>query len=141
MERKEKATKKLERESSTSSLASRGAFNASKGGRKNLLGSNELVEAVTTGKVKLDEMDQDALPEEFQAMAPAAQRDAIVKIASERQRIKLQIKDLAKKRGDYIKQEVAASGDAEESLDHQVYDAVRSQAAKAGLSYSDGPTY
>lgn len=141
MESKVKATKKLERESSTSSLASRGAFNASKGGRKNLLGNNELVDAVTTGEVTLEEIDQDSLPEELRSMAPAAQRDAIIQKASEREELQVQIKELAKKRDDYIKEEVTASGNAEKSLDHQVYDAVRSQASKAGLSYSDGPTY
>ena len=57
------ATDKLHRESSPEAQARRATFNASASGKANLLGDGELVDAVSSGKVKLAEIPKPALPE------------------------------------------------------------------------------
>jgi hypothetical protein len=63
------ATDKLEALASVESRARRGVFNAAVGGTANLLGDNELVDAVASGEVELDELEPEALPEALKPMA------------------------------------------------------------------------
>ena len=141
MQSKVEATDKLNKHASVASLARRGAFNTSAAGKKNLLGENELVDAVASGRVELDEIDKEDLPESLKAMAPAAQRAVIAQVAGERKELQRQIQELAQKRGDYIAERVDEDDGADDSLDHKLYDTVREQAAKAGLEYREGPSY
>ena len=141
MQSKVEATEKLNKEASISTRARRGAFNSSAGGKKNLLGDNELVSAVASGEVELKDLNKEALPASLQMMPVVEQRAVIAKKAEERNELERQIQDLAQKRGDYISEKVKADGGGAESLDHQVYDAVREQAGKTGLTYEKGPEY
>ncbi|TDJ44506.1 MAG: VWA domain-containing protein [Gammaproteobacteria bacterium] len=139
--RKVAATEKLHADSSVAALARRGAFNVSAAGRNNLLGENELIDAVTSGRVDLDDIENDALPESMRAMAPAAQRALIVETAGKRARLREEIVELSKKRDGYLNSEVAAAGDVEESLDYKIYAAVKAQAKEKGLTLEAGPKY
>jgi Mg-chelatase subunit ChlD len=135
MEQKVSASKKLHALSSLESRARRATFNATDSGEKNFVGENELVDAVASGRVKLDEIDKDNLPAAIQALAPAEQMALIKEKAEQRRRMKDEVKKLSRQRADYIAREVEASGGAEESLDEKLYRAVKSQAAKSGISY------
>lgn len=135
------ATEKLHAGASFASRARRGAFNASASGRTNLLGHNELVAAVASGTVDLDKLEQDALPEIMKPMAPAEQETFVLELAETRAELQRQIRSLADDRNDYLAKKVDAAGGLENSLDQKLYDAVREQAAKAGLDYENGPTY
>ncbi|HKX55379.1 MAG TPA: vWA domain-containing protein, partial [Xanthomonadales bacterium] len=73
------ATEKLHAESSAASLARRGVFNAAEGGRQNLLGEKELVDAVASGSVSLEEIDENDLPAALQPMAPAERAEQVAK--------------------------------------------------------------
>ena len=73
MKEKVAATDKLHASASVESRARRGVFNAAAGGRANQLGDNELVSAVASGALQLDEIEAEALPEALQPMAPAEQ--------------------------------------------------------------------
>ena len=106
-----------------------------------MLGDNELVDAIASGRVDLDSIEQEALPSALQSMAPQVQMKLIAQAAEERNDLAEKIKALAKKRGDYIALKVKADGGADDSLDHQLYEAVREQASEAGLEYKDGPKY
>lgn len=141
MASKEKATAKLNERASIASRARRGAFNTSAAGKTNMLGENELVDAIASGRVDLDSIKPESLPSALQSMAPAAQKEVIAQAAEERSILADKIKTLAKKRGDYIALKVEADGGADDSLDHKLYDAVREQAGEAGLEYKDGPKY
>ena len=68
-ELKVKATGKLHAFASPSSRARRATFNASDSGKRNLLGKNELVDAVASGRVDMDEMNEAELPASLQALA------------------------------------------------------------------------
>jgi hypothetical protein len=141
MKSKVEATEKLNKQASIVSRARRGAFNTSAGGKKNLLGENELVDAVASGRVDLDTIDKEALPAALKPLAPEEQKAVIAQLAGERRELARQVQELAQKRDSYIAEKLEADGGADDSLDHKLYDAVREQAAKAGLEYSDGPRY
>ena len=135
------ATEKLNEGASVASRARRGAFNASVGGRTNLLGENELVAAVEAGEVDLDELEAEELPETLKPMAPEEQKAYVANLASERQDLQRRIQGLSKDRKAYLEEKVEEAGGLKSSLDQKLYDAVKEQAAVAGLEYEDGPAY
>jgi len=134
-QRKLAATNKLHSEASFESRARRAAFNISSSGKKNLIGENELVDDVASGRVELDKIEQKALPAPMQAMSHEQQAAIIKETAKERKDLKKQIADLAKQRDEYLKHKVEEAGGAEGSLDHKIQSAVREQAANRGLHY------
>jgi hypothetical protein len=141
MLRKVAATDKLELHASVTTRARRGVFNAAVGGRANLLGENELVDAVASGTIELDELEPDALPEALKPMAPAEQRAYVARLAGEREDLKRQIQELSADRDGYLAKKVDEAGGMKDSLDIQLYEAVKEQAGKVGLEYESGPTY
>ena len=140
--RKQAATEKLHAKASEESQARRAAFNASVSGRTNLLGKQDLVEEVSSGRVDLKDIDKTALPAAVAAMAPAEQKAVIAAKAKERKELQEKIGSLAQQRESYIKKKVEASGGAKGSLDVRLYDTVREQAAGKGLHFeADAPAY
>lgn len=135
------ATDKLQDGASVASLARRGVFNVGEGGRANMLGEKELVDAIVTGEVSLEQIDQDALPEELKPMAPAAQVEHVARLAEERADLQARISALADDRGEYIAKKVEEAGGLGDSLDQKLYDVVSRQAAEAGFEYAEGPEY
>lgn len=135
------ATDKLHEGASTAARARRGVFNASVGGRANLLGENELVAAVESGTVDLEKLEEDTLPEALKPMSPAAQAAYVSGLAEERADLQRQIRKLSADRDGYIAKKVDEAGGLKDSLDQKLYDAVKVQAGEAGLDYEDGPAY
>jgi Mg-chelatase subunit ChlD len=135
------ATEKLHESASVASRARRGAFNASVGGRTNLLGENELVAAVVNGTVDLNKLEEDALPEALRPMAPAEQKAFVANLADERADLQRQIRELSLDRDGYLAKKVDEAGGLADSLDQKLYDAVKEQAGEAGLEYENGPAY
>ena len=129
------ATDKLHKEASTESKARRATFNASASGKANLLGENELVDAVTSGKLRLSSLPKKSLPESLQAMSPAAQEEFVGKTKKERSGLESEIKQLSEQRNDYLRQKVIAEGGKKDSLDAKLYSAIRNQAKDKGLVY------
>ncbi|HEX7720275.1 MAG TPA: vWA domain-containing protein [Woeseiaceae bacterium] len=141
MEQKVAATDKLNSFASVESLARRGAFNASPAGSANRLGEMELVDAISSGKVSLAELDDADLPESLKPLAPAEQEAVILQRTEERHELTQQIRDLADKRDRFLEKKIAEEGGATDSLDQKIYETVSLQAAKAGLTYEGGPDY
>ena len=139
---KQAATDKLHAVASVESRARRAAFNASAAGKTNLLGEKDLVEDVTSGRVDLSTVNPATLPAPLQAMAPA-EREAAVQDQAERRRVLTgELAAVAKQRAEFLERKVSASGGAKDSLDEQIYGAVREQAAAKGLRYeADAPAY
>ena len=136
------ASEKLHADASVASRARRATFNASKSGRDNFLGEGELVEDVASGRVEMDRIDPAHLPEPMRAMAPAAQQAMVQEKLEQRRELEQQINRLTEQRADYIKEQVAERGDAEASLDHKIYQAVKRQAESKGLHYgAEAPAY
>ena len=136
------AAAKLDAGSSVESRARRAEFNASESGRLNLLGKNELVDDVASGRVELANIAPEAMPESLRPLAPAAQQAAIGEMAAKRSALLSEVGALSKERADYLRQKVAESGGARDSLDVKMYEAVREQAKDKGLRYeADAPAY
>lgn len=136
------ATRKLHDAASTASRARRAVFNSSDSGETNLLGDNELVSDVASGRVDLDEISTEELPEPLQAMAAPAAKALVMEKAEQRQKLQSEIRKLSQERSDFLKKKVEESGGAEASLDDRLYGAVREQAAVKGLKYdAAAPAY
>jgi Mg-chelatase subunit ChlD len=140
--RKEAATDKLHTGSTLESRARRAAFNATEAGKSNLLGDKELVDDVASGRVDLSAIEPAALPAPLQSMAPDEQQALIEETAELRKALTGEIQTLAAERDAYLKRQVAERGGAKDSLDHQIYGAIREQAKAKGMMYDgDGPAY
>jgi len=141
MKSKVAATDKLHASASVEARARRGVFNASVGGRANLLGENELVDAIASGAMKLDEIDAEALPAALKPMERAEQKVYVARLATERNDLQRQIRELSADRDGYLAKKVEEAGGLKDSLDQKLYAAVKEQSEKAGLEYEDGPSY
>lgn len=141
MDGKVAATEKVNKHASVSARARRGTFNAKAAGRENLLGNKELVDAVASGEIELEEIDSAELPAALKPMAPAEQAAYVTRLADERAQLQSQIQSLAQDRDDFIAKKVEEAGGLGDSLDQILYETVKDQASKAGLEYSDGPAY
>ncbi len=136
------AAKKLDKDASEQSRARRAIFNSSASGKNNFLGEDELVDAISSGRVDLSSINQKYLPQAMQAMAPEKQQQLVSKKSKERDELKREIAELTEKRSLHINQELEAQGGAKDSLDEQIYATVRDQASKKGLVYqSDSAKY
>ena len=129
------AIDKLEKGSSVATLARRAVFNATLSGKKNFLGSNELIEAVTSGKVDLDSIDKDHLPAAMQSMAPAERQELVATTAETRIALQEEIQKLSQDRADFLKEKVEEEGGVRDSLDDKIYRVVKAQAGRIGLRY------
>lgn len=141
MRAKVAATDKLHEGASVASRARRGVYNASESGRTNLLGRNELVAAVASGAIDLNDIEAEALPEAMADMPVEEQKRLVSNLAGKRKDLMAKIKDLSEDRDGYLVKKVEEAGGFEASLDRQLYDAVKKQAKAVGLEYEDGPAY
>jgi uncharacterized protein YegL len=141
MEAKVDATARLNEEASVAARARRGAFNVSASGAGNFLGERELVADVASGRVDVTKLPAAELPASVAALPPERQVTLLAETAQKRDELQRQIASLAAERDAYIKKELEAAGGAAASLDQQLYDAVREQAAPLGLDYEDGPRF
>jgi len=140
--KKRAATELFNRVASSSSIARKAEFNTSKSGKHNFIGENELVEAVSSGDVSLESIAVEELPENLQSLGREEQISIIKEKAEKRESLKLQIAELSKQRGSYLKDELEKTNDDEDSLDMKIYQAVKSQAREKGLVYSEAaPKY
>jgi hypothetical protein len=135
------ATTRLNEEASVAARARRGSFNVSAAGSGNFLGERELVDDVASGRVDLAAVPSAQLPASVAALPAEKQSELLAETAQKREELKRQIAELAAERDAYIETEVKAAGGVDASLDQQIYDAVREQAAPLGLEYGHGPRF
>lgn len=133
--KKNEATRKIQQGLSDEALARRASFGATPSGAANFLGEGELVDAISSGRIELDDIDKDDMPASLQAFAPAEQMVIITNQARQRAEIKRDIQKLSETRNVYIRDQVAKDGGAKESLDEKIYSAVKKQAKTKGLVY------
>ena len=133
--KKNEVTAKLHEELSEAALARRATFNATASGESNFLGENELVEAISSGRIELDDIDRDDMPASLQALAPAEQMEVIADQARQREEFKRDIQKLSESRNAYIVKQIGNRADTKESLDEKIYSAVKKQAKSKGLVY------
>ena len=136
------ATARLHASASVAAQARRGAFNASEAGSGNLLG-----EPRARGRRRERPSRRCRRAGRRSCRAPLfglsrdEQQAVLKESAAKRQALQQEIAELAEERDAYIEDKVEAAGGAKDSLDQQIYEAVREQAAPLGLRYEDGPKF
>lgn len=135
------ATDKVAGLASVESRARRAAFNATASGEASLFGERELIADVQSGRVDLDALPPAAMPEPLQALTAGEQRALIEEAAEKREALQRSIRELTAQRDAFIDDEIEAAGGADDSLDRQLFDVIRAQAAPKGLDYEGGPKY
>ncbi|MCC7389741.1 MAG: VWA domain-containing protein [Phycisphaerales bacterium] len=133
---KREAGRGLAAEASAPAGAERALYLARDEGGKTLGGRQELVQDIADGKVELDELSEEELPPELQAL-PAGERRAFVeKKGAERRELQAKISGLAEKRAEYLRAEMERLGSGErDAFDQKVIESLRAQAARAGIRY------
>jgi len=132
---------RLRSRASVSAQASRGLFNLGTSGVANFLGGRELVDDVANGRVDLADVAPEELPASLAGMTTEEQTEVIAENIAKRADLQRQIAELGTDRDAFIEAEVDAIGGVADSLDQQIYEAVREQAAPLGLSYEGGPKF
>jgi uncharacterized protein YegL len=141
-ERRKESSQVLRSLAPAAALAGRAAFNASDSGVANFAGDGELLSDMESGRVELETLEEDSLPPVLQPLAPAARRAQVAEIAEKRRELSEKIDAVSRQRADYLSNEVAAMGGAEDSLDQRIYNAIREQGAAKGLDYAaEKPRY
>ena len=135
------ASEKLHALASAATRAKRAMFNASESGRENFGGDKELVTDITSGELRLDDVAEAELPAAIRALPSDKRKQEIDRQAEKRASITAKIAELAKKRDEFVDAELAKTEDVDQSLDHQIYETVASQAKDKGLNYEGGPKY
>jgi Mg-chelatase subunit ChlD len=116
--------------------ADRAAFRAKDG----KAAAYDLLDAIKAGKVKLEEVKQDELPEQMKKMDAKERKEYLDKLEKRRAELNKKALELDKKRGEYIKEELAKKAkkegkDAKDSFDSQVLETLRKQAKKHNIDY------
>jgi hypothetical protein len=96
----------------------------------------DLVDAVSQGRVKIEELKSEELPEAMKKMGPAERRGHLDAMAKARQEIQQRVTRLNQERTKYVEQELrkrAAAG--EETLDSAIIKTVREQATRRGFGF------
>lgn len=99
-------------------------------------GGGELLDELAAGRVKLDSVKKDSLPEDWRKLSQSELKTTIGKKQEERAEIQKQLAKLGKDREEYIAAErrktTAGKGD---SFDEKVAVWIQSQAARKGIQY------
>ena len=130
------ATKQLAAEAAPASVAAdRLAFNAASGVA--VQGEGELLDGLSSGKLKLESLKKDELPAEMQKLDSDELKAEIGKKQTERAALQAQIQKLSKEREEYLvaeRKRLAEQGKGD-SFDENVAASIRAQAARKGIEY------
>jgi len=112
--------------------ADRAVFNARRGG----INSYDLLANIEAGKVKLDSLKDEELPEELRKVPREKRQAYLDELAKKRQTLRDEARDLAKKRDEYTKKQLEEAGKkAKEGFDQKVEELLQKQAKKYGIDY------
>jgi hypothetical protein len=112
-------------------LVTRGAAKASEYYQN---ASWDLIDALDGGRVTIEELSNDALPEAMQSMTLAQRQEYIAAKKTERETIKQKIRDLSQKRDEYVeKQRQAMANRSDNTLDGVIIESLRKQLAAKGF--------
>lgn len=104
---------------------------------KTVQGSGELIDSLKEGKVKLDEVSKDQLPEELSKLSESELKAHVEEQQAKRADLQSRVATLVKERDAYLQLErkkMAASGQTN-SFDEQVSRSLHEQAAKHGIAW------
>jgi Mg-chelatase subunit ChlD len=135
--RKAIASKQLAAETAPAAVAAdRLAFNSAAGVA--VQGEGELLDGLSSGKVKLAALKKDELPPELQKLSDKELKAEIEKKQKERSEVQTQIQKLSQEREAYLaaeRKKLAEQGKGD-SFDAQVAASIRAEAARKGIEYA-----
>ena len=112
--------------------ADRAIFNASRG----RINSYDLLSDLKAGKVKLDSLKDEELPEELRKLPKEKRQAYLDDLEKKRDKLREEARDLAKKRDEFTKKKLEEEGKkAKEGFDQKVEELLKKQAKKAGIDY------
>lgn len=111
-------------------LAERAAYKCASG----RMAAYDLIDALESGEVELEDIERDNLPEEMRGMSPEEMREFLHQKNETRRQIRKQISELNAKRDAFIKAKLS-EGAEEDSFDTRVLSMIRAQASAKGLRY------
>src|SRR5262245_271796 len=112
--------------------ADRAVFNASRG----LINSYDLLSDIKAGKVKLESLKDEELPEELRKLPKEKRQAYLDDLEKKRDKLREEARDLAKKRDEFTKKKLEEEGKkAKEGFDQKVEELLKKQAKKAGIDY------
>ncbi|MEZ6241411.1 MAG: vWA domain-containing protein [Phycisphaerales bacterium] len=126
----------IDADAAPAAAADRARYLYSRSGEKSLYGEQELVSDVQVGRVKLEDVPEDQLPESMRSMTPEERATHVAQLQEEREKLVEQIRELDAKRAAYITDELAkraAAGEKGDGFDAKVGESVRRQAARVGI--------
>jgi hypothetical protein len=94
----------------------------------------DLADAAREGKLKVEEVDAEALPAEMRGMSALERKDYVASRLEERERIQAEIRKLDQERRKYVEARKKQAGATSDTLDSAVVKAVRSQARRLGFA-------
>jgi len=97
----------------------------------------DLVDAIKTGRCKLDDLKDDDLNEDFRKLSKAQRQASVEKATKEREGIQKRILDLNKQREAFVAAEAKKQAESgqQETLDTVILKAVREQASRANIKF------
>lgn len=94
----------------------------------------DLLDALETGKVKIEEISDDSLPEIMRGMTLTEKKAYVAGKKTEREAIKKTIRDLSQKRTEYVdRQRKSSTSSSEKTLDSVIIQTLRQQLAAKGF--------
>ena len=116
--------------------ADRAIYNQTAAGRSNLYGVKELVDDVVDGRVALEDVEKDELPEEYQSISTGELKKLIKENNEQRVKIESRLAEIAKLRRDH--QDKARASMKGDSFDMQVLLTLQKQGESIGLTITSG---
>jgi len=127
-ERESALAKQSAAEAAPASVAAdRLAYNTAS--RKVVQGNEELIDALDEGRIKLEDVKDEQLPEEMRAMSATQRQEHIEKLRAQRAELQAKVTDLLQQRQAYIDTErrrLAESGNGD-AFDQKITEVVRAQ--------------
>jgi hypothetical protein len=139
LERKDKAARELFSSAPAAVQAKRADYNSKAAGAKNLFADGELVDDIASGRVELEAIAADELPQPLLGLSKSEQQKVIADTAAKRRQIQEEIARLGQQRQQYISKQLDEAA-VSESLDGKIYEAIKEQAGDKGLRYQAGPS-
>jgi len=110
--------------------ADRAGFNA----KQNRNAAYDLVDAVKNGKVELEKLKKEELPEELRDKSPKEIKEHLDKIEAERAELRKKALELDKRRSEFINKQLAED-QKKSAFDGQVLDILRKQGKKVKIDF------
>lgn len=138
---RKKNSEKVYAESSLASQARRAKFNLSASATSSASKEKELLQALESGEVTLDEIAEEELPQSIEVTGSRIRRQVVEEKLVERSRIKSELEALTEQRQAYINEQKEKMAKGKENLDDKLLGTLKKQAKKKGLNYKKENDY